>query len=429
MLNRMMAIKQSFTMGKSLESYISGSYATLHNSSSVTQFLLQPKGSISLQPNNNSNRINLSLCQIAPFSKNSLQYKSLRNSKSCAKGNMKVYNKADLASTRLISIYGPEKKLLSREVFTSAKKLRTSKSRKGIIYRDLIKKPHNNTLPFQFTITNRKNFIKADRRMSDNILKKSQDTEHETAANTADNKINHGKTLIIQLLTSLNLLERQKGKCGIEELLKKKYEAIDRTINEVINVDSKYNDVIKQIQVKIQELFMGYEQVNKDIKRELEEEKGKQEEFKIEREKLATEIKKMEVANNRLNEDVKKKIEEMQEFRKNAQVQFKGLSFDLNELYKENKKLASIANQLYLELKKTKKDEAALIQRLNKSKKSKEETKIIEIGKNKVKMPTLNISGLIKKKPVKLKVVKYYKGVNNSSEESSEDRYGGNSQY
>ena len=133
---------------------------------------------------------------------------------------------------------------------------------------------------------------------------------------------------------------------------------------------------------------------------------------------------------NKLIQELRLKIIENENIKKEADKRIKELAEDLNTLYNENKKLTKIAKNIYSEIFKSKDQELIdeqnshsnfCLKELEENKKPYNK-KIMEIGKKKVKVPTLDFTQLAQKKLAKLKVVQYYKGEEGENEvEDPED--------
>ena len=246
------------------------------------------------------------------------------------------------------------------------------------------------------------------------------------------------KELIASLKTGLKNVDKENYETN--KALSEKFDVINETFNEVINLDNGYKNVLKYIQTKFVELFDEYNKSYKTTKDNLEKTQTKlsklNEEFdtsKSENEKLKSDIAKLKEEIDQKSgllegqkAALKTKNSEIQNIKNNANKKIKELSKNLAALYNENKELAEIVESLYSELQHNK-SKGKIVKKIvkggidngdYKNKKKSLNKTVVEIGKNKVKVPVLDLSRLTNRKPAKLKVVQYCD--NEGSEDNSE---------
>jgi len=264
------------------------------------------------------------------------------------------------------------------------------------------------------------------------------------------------RILVNALSNTLNTLERTKGKCSTEDIITKKYNAINETISGMISLDSGLSDILRIIYTKLietqTEADMKFKQQNDfyrseivKLNNEIKSLKNENEKIHIEKSKLDKELSDKNTIYEKQKNMISDLKKELSDLRKENLQKNNDLAEDVATLYEENKKLAAVARKLYMELQKSKKNEQKLSQMLQQNSQQvsysesseyvsqpqgtleadqpKKPAKILEVGKNKVKIPELDFSRLAKKKPAKLKVVKYYKNaVPGESHENSESQ-------
>ena len=405
----MLPARHPSNMKRILESYATSSYSTLQNSKSITQFKFRPKNNLKSNP---FNGVNMSLCQMSNLKKNSIQKKYLRNSKSCTKGNIYSGNKLDLSSsTRFCNCDKKE----SHSIFATTKKLKTKKEslyRISDEFRKTKKSASNITQihPLKNSETSiRKSNISFEKHGKIDTLDSSNwndnKSEHEIhldinspltiVENRSLKQIDYASTLTSNFKKALKIIDMDTQQNNMEVTFNRKFNIIIETINEISNADKMFKDTLNQIQLKLQELLKQqggyYKNINNQLKTELNKVRL---EFKIQCEKSKNEQKK-------LIEEIKEKsnILEIQtkginKYKKQmgeTEVKIRELSLDLNDLYKENKELGVLSNGLYAKLVNAKDNIETLIGELM-NKNCNVNAKVIEIGKNKIKIPSLNFS-------------------------------------
>jgi hypothetical protein len=245
------------------------------------------------------------------------------------------------------------------------------------------------------------------------------------------------KAILHNLNNNLKAAEREKSKSDQKQILDKKFGVINEAFKDVIALDNSFKSLLKNIQLKFQELFNDHTRYNKSLRdnfsseiakaqMEMTKQKVKYESLKTEQNKLLKEAKeRLEIIKNQ-----EKIIIELKSMDNEAErVNDKNL---IESLHKENKKLSAMVKKSHGELRNSKKREKALIKLLKEdndssslniqaSKKALNKT-TIEVGKQKVRIPVLNLVKMVPNKPFKLKVVKYYKGNIGEVESSSEGK-------
>ena len=429
--------------------------------------------------------------------------KKMRGSKSCGKCfNLAETDKLNLSSysnfTRLESIYAPEKKnTLYKEIMSSSKKAKAVKAKcetnpgntlsriseelKKINKADTSLAVYSTALPYsshskpkRSSILNNSTVSQASRKLDrhttassvkrkrsrENVFVRGksdadQVSEIDSAANITDtttaqrfedhyNKSqhsDHSKALGNKLLNNLKGIERSKDKLRPEEISSKKFATINDTLNEIINNDHAFGEILKLLQSKLSELNTESTSVHKaqtdSLKSELDKAKLALANDNVRIETLNNEKAKLAKENGEKSAVIEKQKTSIQELKKQlnetqnqAQDNINELSQNVGVLYKENKKLAGVVKKLFTELKKSKKREGVLSKLLKgdhqeeadaaepmeeeeEDKKKALNKTMVEVGKKKVKIPVLDFSKLAPKKPTRLKVVTYYNNHNN----------------
>jgi chromosome segregation ATPase len=236
------------------------------------------------------------------------------------------------------------------------------------------------------------------------------------------------KDLILNLKSNL---KREKKGSMIE-----RFAAINETFSEVIELSNEYKAILKQIQSSMQHLFGAYNDQYKQVKDnyersqvELLKAKTSLDSLQSENEKLKTEIESLkEKSKQEVEKQRKVYDDEIKVIKNQANKKIREVSHDLAVLYNENKELTEVAESLYAELQQSK-DNKKVVKKLikvNSKDNVPKKTKIseVKVGKNNVKVPTLDLSTINTKKETKLKVVEYCKdgeSENNSNEGSVEE--------
>lgn len=450
--------KKSSAAKSSTEPY---SLIKLYNSNSLAQFVKRSKDKASVQNCTAiSNVLNPSFCKVATPSKQ----KRIRGSKSCIKGCK--LNASDLAANtfsaciRPNSIHIPNAYRDSSGKKPKAKTDALSTLNKISEALQRIKKPELPPSAYS-TVPSQKKFASNRKLLNNTSVKRKRSNEGgrgdvensdlDSAAIITDATVTakrieesskymeYKKAIIHNLTNNLKAVEREKNKSDPKQTLDRKFAVISEAFKEVIALDSQFRSVLKSIQGRYQELHSEYDKHNKSLRdslsseickaqMEMAKQKVKYETVKSEQNKLLKEVKeKLEVIKRQ-----EKIIAELKsEDNKAQQVNDRNL---IESLHKENKKLLVLVRRGDKELRNSKKREKALIKLLKEdaaesqdislskaqaSEKALNKT-VVEVGKNKVKVPVLNIAKTASKKPLKLKVVKYYKE-NNVADELDED--------
>eukprot|EP00826_Nyctotherus_ovalis_P065323 TRINITY_DN959_c0_g1_i2.p1 TRINITY_DN959_c0_g1~~TRINITY_DN959_c0_g1_i2.p1 ORF type:complete len:262 (-),score=68.52 TRINITY_DN959_c0_g1_i2:238-1023(-) len=214
---------------------------------------------------------------------------------------------------------------------------------------------------------------------------------------TGTKSIDYGRALTFNLINNLKMLEKTKERYDTEQVFLKSFKIINEALNGVINLDRVFRDVLKQVQQKLQELFNDqqeyYKQNEQNCKSKSEKAqadlKNQNELLKGESEKLAEEL----ARKSDHLEAQKELIEKLKRQLSITNIKIQDLSLDLNDLYKENRRLSQLSTQLYNKLLKSKETIQLLFDELKgKMHEENEEQKVVEVGKNKVKVPSLNLS-------------------------------------
>jgi len=414
--------RQNSNLRSQFEAYLPAPYSTLQNSNSLAQFIFRPKGKKVYQLNRTSNPANLSFSHMSNASQNSFSRKGLRNSKSCSKG---FINKIDLSSST--RFYGKKGKVLNRDSFSTIKKAKVKKEtlyRISDEFRKLKKSTCNASLSHPFhnnqTPTRKElNSTVPDKLKGNKITSESLNRNYITTHSKGDNErssevdspltftetatgtksVDYSRALTFSLINNLKMLEKTKDKYDTEQLFVKSFKIINETFNGVINLDRIFKDVLKQIQQRLQELFNEQQEYYKKTKEGLKikadkvqaELKKQNEDLKVENEKIVKELDKKSnhtQAQNELIEKLRKQIDL-------TNMKIQDLSLDLNDLYKDNRRLSQLSTQLYGKLIRARENVQCLFEELkSKMEEEKTEHKVIEVGKNRIKVPSLNLSVL-----------------------------------
>jgi len=403
------------------------SYTALTNSNTLAQFVSQQNDKA---PKRNTTKANLSFFKLRSPSR-----KKMSTSKSYAKGcRINESAKADLSfngkHNRLESAYATEKPNLYKERLSSSKKVKKPKSDAiSALTRisNALQKMKGNTSVYstmqthssQQRYTSNRRFLNVTTVGNQKNLKKnetstikkeySSDMEGSIDFNVPKRNTkgtlttNHKQEIMKKLVNELKNAQRDLPS---DEARRRKFKIINDAFSDVISLNDKFKGVLKQIQLNYKELYTElkeyYGSSNEDLKSKLKDLNHK---FGKEKDNLNKELIKAAADLEKL-----KKVQEVKE------ADNKKLSEDISALHLENKNLKKIVKRLYEELKKYKEvlREIGFEEEDNRSE-LKENMPIMEIGKNKVKMPMLNFAALSPKKPGKLKVVQYC----NSSQESN----------
>ena len=448
----------SFLRG-TFEPYIQPSQSALNNSNSSVQFISRPKPTNLSFQLSSTKKCNSNL----GFSQTIItQQKKLRSSKSCAKGCKLGVNESGKSNIPLStqynwleSIYAPDKVNIYKAILSSSKKLPNNQSTDNkknpsrydekkaekSIYSSLIYLSQNKSASNRRLINNsalQKNATRSVKRKKSKVnnLEKTLEIDPSTGltnATTAKYKDNSNEyienALSSTLINNLKMIISNNNTDNFDNMLHKKFEIINEAFNGAIIQGHSFRNVLKQIQSLYQELFADYNsqfKVFKEGLKSLKDDFNKyKEQSKNDKDSLnkLIDTKTVEIENK--NIVIKKLKSEAENIKKQANEQIKEITEDLNELYNENKRLTKVAKKLYNELCKSKDQQDQLEQFIEEKSQYKIEMphkvfekKILEIGKNKVKLPTLDLTRLESKKPARLKVVEYYKGDNDSEEQS-----------
>lgn len=395
--------------------------AALHTSNVFAHFVdTSANGSFHPRknPSRTANKVNLSFYKTVTPSKLGQNSRKMRESRSCAKGLKAAGDMHLTADTRLSSIYSSD----FSDPYTFHKKER-SKS-------DAVKTLHKISESLERLTRSREssvyNCMGAHKRslnkkglaMQRRVKRPAQSVKRRgnRSAEEEDWEEAERARKIFELMAGNRSGKDAKG-------LRQKSNAVGKAFNEVIGLNWRFRSVLKQIQIKYQEVFLDYEAQCKGLEQTLEDSQAQSSILQLERDKLKAEIKELAETNAKLLNEINKKESTIQKLNGDLQVQskkarlmkmqadkeIKGLSEDINLLYTENKKLTSTINELCAELRE-RQSEVLLA-------KGKEKT-VIGVGKNEIKIPRLDLSSLVRRKPAKLKVVQYY---NNDVEVSNCD--------
>lgn len=285
-------------------------------------------------------------------------------------------------------------------------------------------------------------------------------TSKPTKSNDENNKYaEKARILSKQMISSQNELSKQyKG----QELKQKKEEMLRQQFADIINVDPFFGSILKQVkdcyedavkesdkfmkekyEMKIQAIQQEYEKNKEGLKKENEKNERLVKEILLktkERDEQAALIESQKQTIALLKkQNVDEKKHSSQEI-KLTQEKAQKLEEELNAIYQENEKLTIIVKQLYSGLKQSKMRENTLMgflkgdERIPQIPKNKSHSiapckksigepsiplRIIEVGKNKVKIPVLDFSKLAPKKPSKITIVKYQSNSSNSDYSAS----------
>ena len=165
---------------------------------------------------------------------------------------------------------------------------------------------------------------------------------------------------------------------------------------------------------KFNELYLEQDKNYKTRKEKLEKEliknKNQNELLNNEKNTYTKENEEYKLTITRLKQNETELIRKIEELKRQSESRIKEMSADLNDIYNENKGLAKVVKRLFAELKEYKKEEGNFTNSLEKEEESliSEESKIVtkaehknkdqvimEIGKNKVKVPTLDFTKLM----------------------------------
>ena len=272
--------------------------------------------------------------------------------------------------------------------------------------------------------------------------------------------IEFAKSITANLKRAMRDLDQKKSQWAQCNTNSKKQQILRGYFNEIVNKDPYFGDFLKEYN-KINEecnnesfnkLNIEHQNLQKEfqaLKEEKNEITRKNEDLQNEKIKLEKEhtdvTTKYEQEATKLKQDLAECRKELEKTKKNLRDDFispdkiQELTEDINGLYKENGHLRSVAKRLYDELKKSRTRENMLVKLLKgetdsqgdaesliinqkdngAADKPKYNATLIEVGKNKIKIPSLDFSKLAPKKPTKITVVKYKK--NGSSENSASD--------
>ncbi len=249
------------------------------------------------------------------------------------------------------------------------------------------------------------------------VLGEEQHSKHIENARTASNT----------LFASLKDLD--KASLKEDDLLAKKAQLLNDTLNSISSLDPYFGDLLRQLHNMSADCHTRFRQ---DLARTAEENAKLRMELATAQQERQTEQQKQREETDGLKRELAEACKMAKDIEGRYKEKMRELAEDAKGLYKENRKLASVAKKLYSELKRAKRREHTLTQLLKgeaPDEASVEESDtdgvvvlppeenvkpaanrtMIEVGNNKVKLPVLDFSRLAPKKPTKLKVVEYCK--------------------
>lgn len=446
------------------------SYAGLTSSKTLGQFLCQQNDGSS-QPSKPPKRVqgkaNLSFCKLRSPSQ---KRRRMNSSKSYAKGcRINESAKTDLSfngkHSRLESAYASEKANLYKEILSSSKKIKTVKPKTDAInaltkiskalqkmkvarggnsaystmqtYSSQQRCATSGKFLNATTVANQRETRSSKKKHSDaGVVRKECSADAESLADgnalkqlkKSTQSIDHKKEIMTKLKNGLKDIETDLPK---DEAIKRKLSIINDAFSDVIDLDDKFKGILRQIQLNYQEVCaeqeLHYTSGNERLKSRLAEAEAELGEEKTRSEALEAEAAELARGRKAELEKLKKaQAEEVQKVKEAAGKKTKKLSDDLSALYGENKNLKKMVKRLCSELEKYKEvlKEMGVEEEEDKSE-LKENMPMMEVGKNKVRMPMLNFAALSPKRPAKLKVVQYCNGSDESDPEEVNDSANG----
>ena len=417
---------------------------------SKAQFVSRNKGiasSFYLTQPNGSNLLSRQLVS----SMNFYQRKKLRNSKSCTKGmHFKSQDKSNFSPVTnqswLKAVYDPHQTNQYKIILSSSKKVMAKKKVSLKEVMDKYGMKGNSSSCKNNLYYSRQNQSASNRKvLNSTIMERSMSSmkgernfetngEAETVTNTTTAKYKENtieyleNALLFNLMSNLKMAEKDNDKSELDQLLTKRFVIVNETFNGILSNKCKFKNVLKQIQVQFQKLFLDYNEEYKNSKEKCKEIQVELVTCKDQLGVLNTEknslIKEIEEKRNVLDKQktlVSKLENDVKNIKRQAQEKVKKITKDLGILYKENTRLTKTSKELYKELCKYKKEQELLKTLLKQDKDytSKEkpyERRILEIGKNKVKVPTLDFTKFSSRKSTRLEIVEYYKEDNSDPE-------------
>lgn len=351
-----------------------------------------------------------------------MQGKKMKASKSCAKGfRSRLEERAENGSRNLL------KSMQIPDAISTLKKV------SEILHQ--VKKSNDNCLSYNTcsgqhkSAASRKSLNTTMQKRAAQSMKRKQ-SQHSKRPSLVERDCNKKPLHSLQLIANLG---KEKGK-GKQSFIQK-FDDINETFSEVIELSSDYKNILRQIQKSLQQLFSNYDEQAKDnfertqievlkSKSQLDSLQSENERLRKENEVLKESAKQAAAESEKQRTALKMEINTV---KKQANKKIKDISHDLAVLYNENKELSEVAESLYAELQQSKGQKKVIKKciKVNSEGGVQEQTKklsktVVEVGKNNIKIPTLDLSSLItKKKAMKLKVVEYCK--NEESDAANEE--------
>jgi hypothetical protein len=333
----------------------------------------------------------------------------------------------------LKAVYDPQQTNQYKTILSSSKKIAVNKK---ISLKEVMDKyrVEGNSYPCKnSTYYSRQNQSASNRKIlnstimqrSMSSMKGERNIEVNGEAETAKYKENTieyiENALLFNLMNNLRMVEKDDNS-ELDQLLTKRFVIVNEAFNGILSNKCKFKNVLKQMQVQFQKIFLECNEEYRDNKKKYKEMQLKLTTYKEQLEILNTEknnlIKELEEKKNDLNKQrtlISNLENDVKKIKRQAQEKVNDITKNLAILYKENARLTKASKKLYTELCKYKKEQELLTTLLKQDKDyiSKEkvfEKHIQEIGKNKVKVPTLDFTKLSSRRTARLKIVEYYKG-------------------
>jgi len=371
---------------------------------------------MSRKPKHTLNTSSISLFKLYTFSKPT-QPKKVKTSKSYAKGLRSHLNENQLENGK------ESRNLLKSMQLPDA--LSTLKKVSEILHQ--VKKSNGNNSAYETYAGQRKSVF--NKKPLNSTMQKGGKRTAQSIKPKQYKKMSTIESECIkkELITNLKSSIKKEKK----ESMIQRFAAINDTFSEIIELSNEYKNALKQIQRSLQDLFNNYNDQHKQVKDSYERSQIELLKTKALFDSLQSENEKLKKENESLIEKNRQEIGKQREvcngeikaIKDKANKKIKDISHDLAVLYNENKELTEVAETLYAELQQSK-DNKKVIKKLIKVNSEdnvpkKDKMKAVKVGKNNIRIPTLDLSTINTKKATKLKVIEYYK--DGESEDNSDE--------